>query len=215
MENTYTTGTKKSIWNFGTNQVVYAAIGAALYAVVTWAFNMWQIPGAGNVGIRPAIVIPMFFGIAFGPIVGFITGFVGNILADMLSGYGFWIWWDLGNGIIGLIPGLFSAMIFKYNETKSIILGELSVLLGSGIGMGVAALSERWVSGADMNTVIFGNFIPAFLTNLVWGLILLPVLMIAYAAIVQRSGRKKMFEGGQPAALILIRNAGYLELSLP
>ncbi len=35
MENTYTTGTKKSIWNFGTNQVVYAAIGAALYAVVT------------------------------------------------------------------------------------------------------------------------------------------------------------------------------------
>lgn len=189
MENTYTTGTKKSIWNFGTNQVVYAAIGAALYAVVTWAFNMWQIPGAGNVGIRPAIVIPMFFGIAFGPIVGFITGFVGNILADMLSGYGFWIWWDLGNGIIGLIPGLFSAMIFKYNETKSIILGELSVLLGSGIGMGVAALSERWVSGADMNTVIFGNFIPAFLTNLVWGLILLPVLMIAYAAIVQRSGR--------------------------
>lgn len=112
MENTYTTGTKKNIWAFGTNQVVYAAIGAALYAVVTWAFNMWQIPGAGNVGIRPAIVIPMFFGIAFGPIVGFISGFVGNILADMLSGYGFWIWWDLGNGIIGLIPGLFSAMIY-------------------------------------------------------------------------------------------------------
>ena len=107
---------KKSIWAFGTKQVVYAAIGAALYAVLTWAFNVWQIPGAGNVGIRPAIVIPMFFGIAFGPIVGFITGFVGNILADMLSGYGFWIWWDLGNGIIGLIPGLFSALIVKYDE---------------------------------------------------------------------------------------------------
>ncbi len=50
---------KKSIWAFGTKQVVYAAIGAALYAVLTWAFNVWQIPpGAGNVGIRPAIVIP-------------------------------------------------------------------------------------------------------------------------------------------------------------
>ncbi|HHX09097.1 MAG TPA: ECF transporter S component [Chloroflexi bacterium] len=189
MEKTVTTGTKKNIWAFGTNQVVYAAIGAALYAVLTWAFNIWQIPGAGNVGIRPAIVIPMFFGIAFGPIVGFITGFVGNILADMLSGYGFWLWWDLGNGIIGLIPGLFSALIYKYNEQKSIILGEISVVLGSALGMGLASLSERWVSGADMNTVLVANFLPAFLTNIVWGLILLPLLMIAYAAIVSRSGR--------------------------
>ena len=70
---------KKPLWRFGTKEVVYAAIGAALYAVVTWAFNVWQIPGAGNVGVRPAVVIPMFFGIAFGPIVGFITGFVGML----------------------------------------------------------------------------------------------------------------------------------------
>lgn len=51
---------KKPLWRFGTKEVVYAAIGAALYAVVTWAFNVWQIPGAGNVGIRPGVVIPMF-----------------------------------------------------------------------------------------------------------------------------------------------------------
>ncbi len=131
----------------------------------------------------------MFFGIAFGPIVGFITGFVGNILADMLSGYGFWIWWDLGNGIMGLIPGLFAALIFLYNEKKSILLGEVSVVLGVALGMAVASISEMWVSGADMNTVIFANFLPSFLTNIVWGLILLPILMVAYAAIVQRSGR--------------------------
>ena len=68
MEDTYTTGKQKDLWAFGTKEVVYAAIGAALYAVVTWAFNVWQIPGAGNVGIRPGVVIPMFFGIAFGPI---------------------------------------------------------------------------------------------------------------------------------------------------
>jgi energy-coupling factor transport system substrate-specific component len=80
---------KKSIWKFGTREVVFAAIGAALYAVLTYALNFLQMPGTGNVTIRPAIVIPMFFGIAFGPLVGFITGFIGNILADLLSGYGF------------------------------------------------------------------------------------------------------------------------------
>lgn len=180
---------KKPLFEFNTKHVVYAAIGAALYAVITWAFNIWQIPGAGNVGFRPSVVIPMFFGIAFGPIVGFITGFVGNILADFLSGYGFWIWWDLGNGILGLIPGLVYPMIQNYKATSSIIKGEISVVIGAALGMGIAAISELWVSGADMKTVIGANFLPAFITNIIWGLILLPVLMVAYAAVVQRSGR--------------------------
>jgi len=40
-----------------------------------------------------------------------------------------------------------------------------------------------------MNTVIFANFIPSFIGNVVNGLILLPILMVAYAAITKRSGR--------------------------
>jgi len=180
---------KKKLWSFETKQVVYAAIGAALYAVLGYATNMLQLPGAGNVSIRPAVAIPMFFGVAFGPLVGFITGFVGNILADLLSGYGFWIWWDLGNGLLGLIPGLIYPAIENYRAGKSIWQAELFVVLGALVGMGLASLSEMWVSGADMNTVIFANFLPAFLSDIVNGLILVPLLMIAYAAIVQRSGR--------------------------
>ncbi len=180
---------KKSLFRFGTKEVVYAAIGAALYAVITWAFNVWQIPGAGNVGIRPAVVIPMFFGIAFGPIVGFITGFVGNILADLLSGYGFWVWWDIGNGLMGLLPGIFSVLLFDFKSSRSIILAEVSVIVGVIVGMGLAAFSEMWVSGADLNTVIFANFLPSFITNVLWGLVLLPLLMVAYSAIMSQSGR--------------------------
>ena len=180
---------KKSIWKFGTREVVFAAIGAALYAVLTYALNFLQMPGTGNVTIRPAIVIPMFFGIAFGPVVGFISGFIGNILADLLSGGGFWFWWDLGNGIVGLLPGLFSGLIVDFKASKSILWAELSVLLGSGLGMGLAALSERWVSGAYMNTVLVANFLPAFLTDIANGLVLLPLLMVAFASVVHRSGR--------------------------
>ena len=56
----------KSLWKFGTREVVYAAIGAALYAVLGIATNMLQLPSAGNVSFRPAVAIPLFFGIAFG-----------------------------------------------------------------------------------------------------------------------------------------------------
>ncbi len=122
---------KKKLWGFETKQVVYAAIGAALYAVLAIATNMLQLPGAGNVSIRPAVAIPMFFGVAFGPIVGFITGFVGNILADLLSGYGFWLWWDLGNGLLGLIPGLIYPTIESFRASKSIWKAEIFVVLGA------------------------------------------------------------------------------------
>jgi energy-coupling factor transport system substrate-specific component len=180
---------KKSLWKFGTREVVYAAIGAALYAVLAIATNWLQIPSAGNVSFRPAVAIPMFFGVAFGPIVGFIAGFLGNIISDLVAGYGFWFWWDLGNGLMGLIPGLIFLSLVNYKDIKTIIKAELFVIIGVLVGMGVAALSEMWVSGADINTVIFGNFIPAVIPNLINGLILVPILMIAYAAIVQRSGR--------------------------
>ncbi len=180
---------KKSIWRFGTREVVYAAIGAALYAVLGYATNMLQLPGAGNVAIRPAVVVPMFFGIAFGPIVGFITGFVGNVLSDLLSGWGFWFWWDLGNGLMGFIPGLIAAQIVDYRATKSMVMGVVFVVLAAIGGMGVASVSEMWVSGADINTVVFANFIPASMSNIINGVILLPILMVAYAAVSKRSGR--------------------------
>lgn len=90
---------------------------------------------------------------------------------------------------MGLIPGLFSVLIFDFKNTKSILLAEISVILGVALGMGLAAFSEMWVSGADINTVIFANFLPAFITNVLWGLVLLPLLMVAYSAIVSQSGR--------------------------
>jgi len=179
----------KKLWQFGTREVVFAAIGAALYGVLAWATNFLQIPGAGNVSVRPAVAIPMFFGVAFGPIVGFIAGFLGNIISDLLSGYGFWIWWDIGNGIQGLVPGLIFLSIINYRDFGSIIKAEVMVVLGIILGMGLASISDIWVSGMDLATVWVVDFLPAFITNIVWGLVLVPILMVAYSAIQSRSGR--------------------------
>jgi len=179
----------RSLWRFGTREVVYAAIGAALYGVLSYATNILQIPGSGNVALRPAVVIPLFFGLAFGPIVGFITGFLGNIIGDLISGYGFYFWWDLGNGLMGLIMGLAMVDISQFRSWKGILRAEIFVLIAAAVGLALASISEIWVSGADMNTVIYLNFVPSFVTNIVNGLILVPVFMYAYAAVVMRSGR--------------------------
>lgn len=95
-------------WDVGTREVVYMAIGAALYAVFSYLFNgtVFLVPSVSQVALRPAIVIPMFFGYAFGPTVGFFTGAVGNMFGDALTGFGLSPQWSVGNGLIGMVAGM-------------------------------------------------------------------------------------------------------------
>jgi len=97
---------KSNAWVVGTRQVVYMAIGAALYGIFNYIFNTIPMPSVSQVALRPSICIPIFFGYAFGPVVGFFTGAVGNILGDFLTGWGVYPVWDMGNGLLGLVPGL-------------------------------------------------------------------------------------------------------------
>jgi uncharacterized membrane protein len=104
------------IWEVGTREVVYMAIGAALYAVFSYLFNgtVFVVPSASQVALRPAIAIPMFFGYTFGPVVGFFTGAVGNMFGDALTGFGLSPQWSIGNGLIGMIAG----MVFLFKDKK-------------------------------------------------------------------------------------------------
>ena len=119
-------------WEVGTREVVWMAIGAALYAVFSWLFNgtVFVVPSLSQVALRPAIAIPMFFGYAFGPVVGFFSGAVGNIFGDALTGFGLSPQWSIGNGLVGFIAGM--AMLFKDKkrsmDTVLWISGVLAVL---------------------------------------------------------------------------------------
>ncbi len=95
-------------WEVGTREVVYMAIGAALYAVLSYLFNgtVFAVPSLSQVALRPAVAIPMFFGYTFGPAVGFFTGAVGNMFGDAITGFGLSPQWSIGNGLIGLIAGM-------------------------------------------------------------------------------------------------------------
>jgi len=123
---------QNSAWEVGTRQVVWMAIGAALYAVFSWLFNgtVFVVPSLSQVSLRPAIAIPMFFGYAFGPVVGFFTGAVGNMFGDALTGFGLSPQWSIGNGLVGFIAGL--ALLFsdkkKSMDTVLWVSGALAVL---------------------------------------------------------------------------------------
>lgn len=241
----------RPIWQFGTREVVYAAIGAALYGVLSWATNLFPLPSISLVSLRPAIVIPVFFGITFGPVVGFFVGFVGNILGDALTGWGVYPLWDVGNGLIGLVAGLILAfkdrrqslnvltaivgliallatvvIVLNYNfALENSFTGETSIVgplwwvpllggilavgarylleranidtaaaviwgaLGVFVGIGFAAFGGIIQNGTSPAAAFFGEFVPAAGSNLVNVIILLPILLTAWAAARARSGR--------------------------
>ncbi|WP_376789617.1 ECF transporter S component [Thermoflexus sp.] len=135
-------------WQIGTREVVYMAIGAALYGVFSYLFNgtVFVVPSVSQVALRPAIVFPVFFGYVFGPAVGFFTGAVGNILGDFLTGWGVFPAWDIGNGLIGLVAGL------------PVILGrERALNLLTGIVAAVGVALSLWALTTEIQSPFFGG----------------------------------------------------------
>jgi uncharacterized membrane protein len=245
-------------WEVGTREVVWMAIGAALYAVFSWLFNgtVFVVPSLSQVSLRPAIAIPMFFGYAFGPVVGFFSGAVGNMFGDALTGFGLSPQWSIGNGLVGFIAGLpllfkdkkksldtvlgvgailslVAVVIYFVNRSLpnmqffdvpnnifgdapitlfagiSIIVGLVLVvivrfvfgknidiaaavtwaMLGNILGIGFAAISDIWINGYSPAAAVVGEFLPAAGPNLIFAAILVPLLVVAYAAVQRQSGR--------------------------
>jgi uncharacterized membrane protein len=127
---------ENKVWEVGTREVVWMAIGAALYAVFSWLFNgtVFVVPSLSQVALRPAIAIPMFFGYAFGPVVGFFTGAVGNMFGDALTGFGLYPQWSIGNGLVGFIAGMASLFADRKKSMDTVlwvsgVLAALTVVL--------------------------------------------------------------------------------------
>lgn len=181
---TYYLTRNSQIWEVGTREVVYMGIGAALYALFSFIFNgtVFVVPSVSQVALRPAIAIPMFFGFAFGPAVGFFTGAVGNMFGDALTGFGLSPQWSVGNGLVGMIAG----MVHLFKDKKS----SLNVVLGIGFVLTLIAtaifLVNRNVPNMlffDVENGIFGDQQISLFAGLsvVIGLVLVLIVRFAFA----------------------------------
>ncbi len=177
------------IWSIGVSQIVFMALGAALYGGLSYLTNILPLPATSNVSFRPGIVIPLFFGAVFGPWVGLFTGGIGNLIGDYISGYGVFWNWDLGNGLIGFVAGLAMYVTWGYyRSTRNITIADIFGVVGIVVGIGFAAYTDMWLLKYTW-AAASGNFIPAAASDIVNGAILLPILLYAYNAARRRMGR--------------------------
>jgi energy-coupling factor transport system substrate-specific component len=161
------------------------AVGTTLYAALTTPFNVLQAPDSGGlIALRPTVAIPMMFGFVFGPITGFVVGFFGNILSDAVSFGGFFWNWDIGNGLLGAVPGIGYLIVMRTDWTKARALLTSSVLaiVGSIVGIGFATMIDLafQISLSAVGTAL-GEFYYFTATDAVNGAILTPIFLFAYA----------------------------------
>ena len=198
MSTTAATYDRGRLWEVTSRTIVYAAIGAALYAVL--GLISIPVPGFQNVSIRPAYALVPFFGYAFGPIVGFFTGFVGNVVIDQLSGYGaLTAWnWSLANGLAGLLAGVLPAYVVMRRSggdrsdraaarTSDLVTAAIVAVIATVIGF-LFVLTDIFVFASDLNTAI-ASYLQVVLTNLVPALILTPLLVAAWQPLKEQLGR--------------------------
>lgn len=192
MTSMISTGNSRStMWEVTSRVVVYAAIGAVLYGLLL--VIQLPLPGTKDVSLRPAFGLVPFFGYAFGPIVGFFTGTVGNAIGDQISGWGaLTSWnWSLANGFVGLIAGLAPLYLSRLMEGS---LGQKA--LGGAIAGVVAVVigfifiwTDMILSGYDFNTVLTTEYIPVIIPNIISTAIVVPILVLIWEPIKERMGR--------------------------
>jgi uncharacterized membrane protein len=181
---------RSNLWEVSSRTIVYAAIGAALYGILLVA----QIPIPGStVSVRPAFALVPFFGYAFGPVVGFFTGLVGNAIGDQISGWGaLTSWnWSIANGLVGLIAGLAPLYIARWANGSlrdraigGAVAGAIAVVIGFLFTFTDVIIQSGNTFGASLTL-----YLQVIVADLIATIILVPILVYAWEPVKAQLGR--------------------------
>ena len=123
-------------WN--TKTIVGIAIGAALFGVL---MNFGSIRVTTNTSLTTSYIVLPIVGALFGPLPAFLTGLIGNTIADLIGGWGLWFDWSFGNAVAGLFMGLLPLYGAKIEDgvftVKHAIIYAVVTVVGVGIGFGL------------------------------------------------------------------------------
>ncbi|NLT37153.1 MAG: ECF transporter S component [Methanomassiliicoccus sp.] len=179
-------------------QILVVAIGSLLYAIITVRLNVLIMPGTELTAVRPSVVVPMLIGFLFGPRAGFLTGFLGNVLGDVVTFNDFFWPWDIGNGIMGAVPGLAYVLLDRERRLgrTGLLWAPPLAVAGAVLGMGFAVPLDLYM-GLTVNTVqqAWTVFVSAAATDALNGAVLLPILVLIYSRLLQLSQKTVLHAG--------------------
>lgn len=153
-----------------------------LYGVFNAISGAFHPPGCSFVELRPQVALPMFAGIVYGPLAGFLVGCLGDRVGYALTGLSIaHAWnWSIGNGFIGMIPGFVRFLgIGTIRSCREYQIMLLLVVLASLLPIAFAASLDTVLSGVNLEESIYSLILPAFITDAMFGLLFVPAMLVA------------------------------------
>lgn len=210
-------GKRMSLWYVGPRQVIAALLGVLLYGLVSHV-NLILILPMGTVDVfLPALLIPLFFGVIFGPWVGLVVGGFGFLLGDYVAnmwlhdlswtnGYLFYgsalinfrdlIGWNgvsgyLVNALIGLVAGLTRSRIRRYHTVEELAAVGIACAVGIAVGTALVVYSTIWLYGSPFYgwKEATSALFDTVLPNMLVALVALPLALFFYDRLVLRGKR--------------------------
>lgn len=163
-------------WN--TNTIVVIAIGAALFGVL---MNFGGIPVTTNTKLTTAMIIPVIVGSMYGPVPAFVACFVGNTIADLIGGWGYWFDWSIGNGVLGFMVGLLPFYGAKINDgifkVQHAVIYAVTCVLGNAIAFGIVTpVFTTLFYGGELEVTFVQSFAGGIANTLVLTIVGIPIL---------------------------------------
>ena len=172
--------------------VVAIGIGAALFFVL---MRFVAIPtGIPNTNINFGIAILAVFAAIFGPVAGFLIGFIGHTLVDLTWGWGVWWTWVFGSALFGLGVGLFFKF-YKVNEggfgiKEAVIFNGVQIITNIIVWVAIAPTLDILVYSEPAEKVYLQGLVAGSL-NAAVVLVLGTLLIFGYTKTIAKSGSLK------------------------
>jgi energy-coupling factor transport system substrate-specific component len=178
-------------WN--TITLVAVAVGAALFGVL---MVFGSVPVFTNTNLTLAMIIPVVVGGLYGSLPAFATMLLGNMIADLIGGWGFWIDWSIGNGVLGLFIGALPLYGAKIDEgifkVKHAIIYALLCVIGNAIAFGVVTpILTSLIFSADLEITFIQAFASGISNTAVLIIVGIPLLFLLANRFKKRSNLKE------------------------
>jgi energy-coupling factor transport system substrate-specific component len=184
---------KKFLGKWNTVTLVSVAVGAALFGVL---MVFGSIPIFTNTFLTSAMIIPVIVGGLFGPIPAFATMLIGNFVADLIGGWGFWFDWSVGNGVLGLFIGALPLYGAKIDEgifkVQHAIIYAVCCIVGNAIAFGIVTpVMTSIFYQADLEITFIQAFAGGVANTAVLIIIGIPLLILVTARYKKRTDLKE------------------------
>ena len=171
---------QKLLGTWNTMTIVTVGVGAALFGVL---MNYGGIPIFTNTSLTTAMIVPVVVGAMYGPVPAAVACGVGNVIADLIGGWGLYPAWSIANSVAGLFVGalpLYGAYITDGKfEIKHMIWYLVCLIVGNALAFGlVAQVFTVIFEGGDLNVSLIQGLYASVGNILIEAVVGIPVIKL-------------------------------------